>query len=299
MTQRAILPTHLGAAFATTAARAAGVQRSRLRAADLEAPFRGARMREPPPGDELGARCRAFAAIATEPFAFSHVTAARIYGIPVPVAVENSLKLHVTVPPKSQPPRMRGVTGHRGALEATRRISGLPVVAPEVVWRHLAGALSVDELIAAGDHLVRRRDAQSSMDVLARMVDDSAGARGVALLRRALVDIRPGTESPRETALRLVVVRAGLPEPVVGYQVLDDQGRFIGTPDLAFIAENVALEYEGDVHRTDLRIFRLDIERRERFQEAGWLVIRITADHLRDPQALVARIERALTLRSR
>lgn len=298
MTQRAILPTHLGAAFATTAARAAGVQPSRLRAADLEAPFRGARMREPPPGDELRARCLAFAAIAGQPFAFSHATAARLYDIPMPVAVEGSLELHVTVRSGAQPPRMRGVTGHRGALETTRRMSGLPVVVPELVWRQLAGTLSLDELIAAGDHLVRRRDPQWSIDRLTRMVDDSAGARGVALLRCALSEIRPGTESPRETALRLVVVRAGLPEPVVAHPVFDETGRFIGTPDLAFIAERVAVEYEGDVHRTDLRTFRQDIERRERFQEAGWLVIRVTADHLRDPQALVGRIERALALRS-
>lgn len=299
MTRRASLPAHLGAAFATAAAQAAGVQRSRLRAADLEAPFRGARVREQPPGDEVLARCRAFAAIAGQPFAFSHATAARLYGIPMPVAVEGSLEIHVTVRRGAQPPRMRGVTGHSGAVGAARRVSGLPVVAPELVWRQLAAALSVDELIAAGDHLARRRDPQSSIDRLTRMVDDSAGARGVALLRCALAEIRPGTESPRETLLRLVVVRAGLPEPVVAHPVFDERGRLIGTPDLAFIAEKVALEYEGDVHRTDLRTFRQDIERRERFQEAGWLVIRITGDHLRNPQALVARIERALTLRSR
>jgi very-short-patch-repair endonuclease len=94
------------------------------------------------------------------------------------------------------------------------------------------------------------------------------------------------------------VVRAGLPEPVVAHPVFDEHGRFIGTPDLAFVAEKVALEYEGDVHRTDLRTFRQDIERRERFQEAGWLVIRITADHLRSPGTLVARIQRALARRS-
>jgi hypothetical protein len=186
MTRPASLPTHLGTAFATTAARAAGVRRSRLRAADLEAPFRGARLRELPPGDEIRARCGAFAAIASQPFAFSHVTAARLYGIPMPVSIAGSLTLHVTVPPKSQPPRMRGVAGHRGALEATRRISGLPVVAPEVVWHQLAGVLSADELIAAGDHLVRRTDPQSSIDRLSRMVDDSAGARGVALAPRVL-----------------------------------------------------------------------------------------------------------------
>ncbi len=44
------------------------------------------------------------------------------------------------------------------------------------------------------------------------------------------------------------------------------------------------------MHRVDLDTFRDDIERRERFEDAGWRVIRVTADHLLRPNALVDRI---------
>jgi very-short-patch-repair endonuclease len=68
-------------------------------------------------------------------------------------------------------------------------------------------------------------------------------------------------------------------------------------PDLAYPNERIAIEYEGEVHATDLQTFRDDIERRERFEDAGWRVIRVTADHLRKPAVLLARITRALAER--
>ena len=46
---------------------------------------------------------------------------------------------------------------------------------------------------------------------------------------------------------------------------------------------------------------RHDIERRERFHDAGWDVVRTSADDLRTPEreaALVARVRRRLALRS-
>ncbi|HEY9424971.1 MAG TPA: hypothetical protein VIP54_09240, partial [Microterricola sp.] len=38
--------------------------------------------------------------------------------------------------------------------------------------------------------------------------------------------------------------------------------------------------YEGDEHRESKRRFRADIRRREKFEAAGWRVIRVTADDL-------------------
>ncbi len=60
----------------------------------------------------------------------------------------------------------------------------------------------------------------------------------------------------------------------------------------------IAIEYEGDVHRLDRDTFRDDIDRRERFEDAGWRVIRVTAEHLQRPHALVERIRSALAARA-
>ncbi len=56
----------------------------------------------------------------------------------------------------------------------------------------------------------------------------------------------------------------------------------------------IAIEYDGDHHRTDERQFARDIARVERLEAADWIVIRVTAkdkpaDVLRRIRAAIAR----------
>jgi hypothetical protein len=148
-----------------------------------------------------------------------------------------------------------------------------------------------------GDHLVRKKRPLGTLPELRAVVAAQSRRRNVTKLREALELVRPLTGSPKETELRLLILAAGLPEPIVGYEVHDD-GYWVGTPDLAYPDERIAIEYEGDVHRVDLRTFRDDIDRRERFEDAGWRIIRVTADQLLRPAALVERIRYALALRA-
>jgi hypothetical protein len=97
-----------------------------------------------------------------------------------------------------------------------------------------------------------------------------------------------------ETHLRLLIVRARLPEPAVAPPVVVPGGLVLH-PDLGYPDRRLALEYEGRDHFTDARIIESDIERRELLAEAGWRTIRVTATQLyRDPSGLVARIRRHL-----
>ena len=173
----------------------------------------------------------------------------------------------------------------------------LPVSHPVDTWVHLASTLTVPELVVLGDHLVRKKRPLATPRELEAAVASQAGRRNVARLRAALALIRPLTASPKETELRLLVLAAGLPEPMVGYEVHHD-GYWVGTPDLAYPEQRVAIEYEGDVHRVDLGTFRDDIDRRERFEDAGWRVIRVTSDQLPQPNALIDRIRYALASRA-
>jgi very-short-patch-repair endonuclease len=101
--------------------------------------------------------------------------------------------------------------------------------------------------------------------------------------------------SPRETRLRLLVLDSGLPEPEINYWIYDDRGRFLTESDLVYPREKVVLEYEGDHHRTDVKQWRKDIARRESLEDAGWRVIRVSADDLDlYPDRLITRIRRAL-----
>jgi hypothetical protein len=107
-----------------------------------------------------------------------------------------------------------------------------------------------------------------------------------------LVDGR--AESPMETRLRLLLHDAGAPTPIPQYEVRDDDGRFIARVDLAYPQWRIALEYEGDHHRERAQ-FRRDIRRANALRQAGWLVLRFTADDvLRRPRDVVDQVAAAI-----
>jgi hypothetical protein len=120
---------------------------------------------------------------------------------------------------------------------------------------------------------------------------------GCGRIRDALPLARPGVESPKETETRLLLRSFGLPEPAIQHVVSVD-GRFLARVDLAYPECRIAIEYEGDGHRTDRDQWRIDIRRQRDLEDHGWLVIRVTELDLRDGgAALAARVHRALTVR--
>lgn len=172
---------------------------------------------------------------------------------------------------------------------------GFAIIPGEVVWLQLAPLLSLDELIEAGDHLVRRKHPPCTLDSLAAEVTAARGRRGVTAASAALPHLRAGTDSPRETRMRRTIVRAGFPEPLVGFRA-HHEGVFIGTPDLAFPEYRIAFEYQGGGHR-EQDVFEEDIDRLERFHEAGWVVIQVTRRLLERRGWLAERTRRALLSR--
>jgi very-short-patch-repair endonuclease len=175
--------------------------------------------------------------------------------------------------------------------------SGMPVLSPADTWSRLGTLLSHRELVVAGDYLVRKK---RHLCTLAELTEAAAqDRRGIRAVRRALADVRERTESPKETELRLMIVAAGLPEPVVGYTVKDAKGDFVATPDLAYVKERIAIEYEGKQHFSDPRVYADDILRYELLEEAGWLVIRVIGADLGSRRTLaLTRIRRALAARA-
>ncbi|WP_054686423.1 endonuclease domain-containing protein [Microbacterium sp. No. 7] len=75
-------------------------------------------------------------------------------------------------------------------------------------------------------------------------------------------------------------------------------GAWIAQVDLAYLAQKLAIEYEGDHHRTDAGQWAKDVDRIERLQAAGWRVIRVTRADLDDrPHQTIARVRNALAAR--
>lgn len=288
-----------------------GVSTGRLRAADLESPFHGIRRpltrAESATTDatELGRRrlaqlvadCRSYLTRADPAAIFSHVTAARLYGIPVPWPLETRRELDVAVLAPAHPPRRAGIIGHRLQSSTVTTIGGLAVPSPVEVWVQLGALLSIDELIVAADYLARRKRPFTTLSALHTATDALHRVRGATRLREAIPHVRSGTDSPPESRMRLILVAGGLPEPIIGHTVYDKDGFFVGTPDLAYVTERVALDYEGEIHNRSNRVFGEDIERREQFQDADWRHIRVVKKHLAHPHRLVDRVGFALAER--
>jgi very-short-patch-repair endonuclease len=80
------------------------------------------------------------------------------------------------------------------------------------------------------------------------------------------------------------------------YDVVED-GRWLARVDMAWPAQRVVVEYEGEYHFDGVQIVR-DDARLARLAAAGWLVIRVAAHDLRALDDVVARIRVALAERS-
>ncbi|MCU1527057.1 MAG: hypothetical protein JWP75_820 [Frondihabitans sp.] len=145
-----------------------------------------------------------------------------------------------------------------------------------------------------GDALVGRwsRFGAASTLPVSKLVEatDAAPVRNAGRLREALELIRPKSRSPAETRLRLLIVHSGLPEPVLNYDATSASGEVLGCVDLAYPSRRIAIEYEGEHHFRDRAQDEKDIERRERFADAGWRTIRVTSEHMLHPNILVARV---------
>ncbi|MGP3536430.1 hypothetical protein ACTU3I_16665 [Microbacterium sp. RD1] len=282
---RALPPALSGRAFTVAEADAHGIPRGRLRAKDLATPFRGVRM---PAADatDLLARCRAYVAGAPTQQLLSHVTAARLWGIPLPRRLEADHRLHVLYRDAARAPRGDGVVGHKtGRAVAISICDGVRLTDPVTTWLALAPLLTLDELIVAGDRLVGWRSELTTLAELAAAVTSHSGMRGAKRARAALAEIRPGSRSPRESRCRLALVRAGLPEPALNTPVVVGDRVIHG--DLSYPGLRILFEYDSDHHRVDDRQWAIDLVRYNALSEEAWIVVRIPK-HMTDAEVVEA-----------
>jgi len=58
-------------------------------------------------------------------------------------------------------------------------------------------------------------------------------------------------------------------------ELFDDVGRFIARADVLFRERRVIVEYDGEQHRVDDRLYETDQHRLERLRSAGWTVVQV------------------------
>ncbi|QJU53933.1 hypothetical protein SCB71_12095 [Herbiconiux sp. KACC 21604] len=295
-----------GGPFTLASGAGQGLSEKRMRGADLAKPFSGVRT-TPEDGFTLLGRCAAYALLMPEGHVFSHSTAARLWGMPLPESLEIEEHLHVAAIDGTTRPRSAGVRGHE-VLDSSARVhlrSGFRVLDPVTVWLQLAASLGLDDLVAAGDHLVMTprfappgdERPYASVDEMISRVRAFRG-RGKKNASWAVGHVRDGAESRRETLLRLELLRHGLPTPELNTEIVDDSGARIGFGDIVFRHHGVLVEYDGEQHRTSSRQYYRDVERLEALHRAGWIDVRVTRQTPRTgPASAVARTERALRSR--
>jgi hypothetical protein len=155
-------------------------------------------------------------------------------------------------------------------------VNGIPVTAPARTALDIASRYPLDAAVSAIDALARRtRLKMADVELIAERYK---GRRGIRQARKVLDLVDPGAESPRETWLRLLLIRGGFPPPTTQIPVYDKYGVLVAVLDMGWEDIKVAAEYDGDQHRTDRRRFNNDIRRAEAVSELGWIDIRVTVE---------------------
>lgn len=246
----------------------------------LITPTRGLRTPGLSPG--VQAHAAAYALVLPDPWAFSHSTAARLHGLPLPRRWSPAEPLDVMRPHGSSV-RRSGVRTRHG-LENRRPVlrQGLPLTDVPTTWADLAAELSLDDLVVLGDAALASRHARVTHRDLRAAHERLAGGRGSRRRGQALDLVRRGSASPGETRARLLFLRAGLPEPELNVEV-GDAHRRVARVDFLWAAQKVVVEYEGDQHRTDRSQWQWDVHRTRELEALGFRVIRMTAADLHDP----------------
>jgi hypothetical protein len=292
MPRAASLPSSLRCGpFRGSVAVAAGLlTKEQLRGPAVRRLFRDAYIRADATVDHL-TLCKAASLLLPAGAALSHRSAALLYNANI-LALDQPVEATANGGLRSQP----GLRVARSALDPTDRWrrGGLPVTSPLRTAFDLARSPDLTAAVIGLDAMLFRRAVK--VDALRAYLDAHPRWTGVRAAAAALALARPDVESPMETRLRLGIVLAGLPEPVVQYDVLTPGGRFVARLDLAYPKQRVGLEYDGDHHR-DRDTFRSDAVRLNRLRLLDWSVLRFTAgDVLHNPDRMVTQIRAALNV---
>jgi hypothetical protein len=168
-------------------------------------------------------------------------------------------------------------------------LGGVKVTTPTRTALDVACRYPVLKAVATIDSLARATDLKmADVDLLAERYK---GRRGIRRAHIALSLVDAGAESPRETWLRLLLIRAGFPRPQTQVPVYDEYGQLVAVLDMGWEQLKLAVEYDGDHHRTDRRQFNKDIRRGEALTELGWIDVRVTAEDTEG--SVIARVSAA------
>ncbi len=184
----------------------------------------------------------------------------------------------------------RGIVVHSYDLaqDEVRTVRGMRVTTAARTGFDIGCGLPVAKAVPVVDALLNATGIKPA-DVVV-VADRHPGARGIRRLRHALALVDGGAESPQETRVRLLLMGAGLPKPETQIEFRDLRIRV----DMGWREWQVAVEYDGIQHWEDRYQRSWDIERIALLEAAGWSVVRVSAEMLSRPHAIVERVKAKL-----
>jgi very-short-patch-repair endonuclease len=275
--------------FTRTDALAAGITAKQLRGSRFRRIFRGVYIEARIPDHPL---IRSQASLVLHPptaFA-SHVSAGRIYRVPLPTSPHE----HVTVRSKSERCTVDGIRCHVATPpdDEVTTVGGVRVSRPARMFVELASILSLVDLVVVGDALLRL-----SLVTLEQLVEhcEQSTDRHASAARRAASYVREKVDSAMESRLRMLIVLAGLPEPQVNAEYHDDFGNVLMKFDLSYPDLKLIIEYDGRQHAERVKQWLHDVKRREELDELHWRIVIVTSEGIyKKPADTLFRVHRAL-----
>ena len=219
-----------------------------LRIGDLSRVRRGAyvvgRLPEEPLRRHRLAITGAVRALADEAVV-SHVSAAVVHRLPLwKVPLE---RVHVTRARASGGRRGRIVHVHVAPLHVDEiaMVDGVVVTSMARTVVDIARTVPFEQAVVVVDAALARGivDGPALAEALLR----TTGWRGAPAARRAVAFADPGAESVGESRSRVAIMRAGLPRPVLQWEVPDRSGHLIGRTDFGWPDLGAVGEFDGEV----------------------------------------------------
>jgi hypothetical protein len=176
------------------------------------------------------------------------LTAAWLYGIWTP-RPGDQVPLHLAGSREDYGMVLSGARMSRLVLdpEDVDEWHGVPITTPERTCFGLMRASSLTEGVVWGDAFLHAGLLTSQG--LMRYAIERPQWPHIRKVREAITLSRPGSASPMESRLRMVIVLGGLPEPdYLNEPYYAADGTFLGKPDMRFRRPSFGIEYDGEQH---------------------------------------------------
>ena len=191
---------------------------------------------------------------------FSHVSAAALWGLPLPNDTELAIHARRSVDSggRSGIAIRRHGLGHdpdAAVIDGARVTSLALTMADNAALRDKGVAVSV---LDAG---LARRDGPSESEVIA-VARELGDPRLIARALRAIDFADPRAKSPGESLSRVQIQALGFPDPELQVEIRDDQG-LAGIVDFAWLTLGIVGEFDGSVKYGEDREYQFDKTARE------------------------------------